>query len=246
MREQALEVSGVSFGYTRKVKALENVTFSVPSGGFTALLGPNGAGKTTLMALITSLFAAEQGRIRVCGHALEAEPRKALAAMGVVFQRPTLDVDLSIEQNLRYAAALYGIPRAVARERMAELLARFNLADRAASKVRTLSGGMRRRVEIARALLHRPRLLVLDEPTVGLDIDSRRELVDHVHRLCREEGLAVLWATHLIDEIWPGDRVVLLHQGRVRAAGSIDEVVRAAGGGSLGQAYQQLTTARAA
>jgi ABC-2 type transport system ATP-binding protein len=244
--EAALEVRGVSFGYTRQVKALDDVSFTVPAGGFTALLGPNGAGKTTLMALVTSLFAAEGGSIRVCGHALAAEPRRALAAMGVVFQRPTLDVDLSVEQNLRYAAALYGIPRTVARERMAGLLRRFALEDRAAAKVRTLSGGMRRRVEIARALLHRPRLLVLDEPTVGLDIDSRRELVEHVHALCREEGLAVLWATHLIDEIWAGDRVVLLHRGRVRAAGSIDEVVREAGGGSLGQAYQQLTTARAA
>lgn len=246
MSGQALEVSGVSFGYTRQARALEGVSFEVPAGGFTALLGPNGAGKTTLMALITSLFAPEAGTIRVCGHRLEAEPRQALAAMGVVFQRPTLDVDLSVEQNLRYAAALYGIPGRLARERMAGLLARFGLADRAASKVRTLSGGMKRRVEIARALLHRPRLLVLDEPTVGLDIDSRRELVEHVHALCREEGLAVLWATHLIDEIWPGDRVVLLHRGRVRAAGSIDEVVRAAGAGSLGEAYQQLTTARAA
>jgi ABC-2 type transport system ATP-binding protein len=228
------------------VRALDQVSFVVPTGGFPALLGPNGAGKTTLMALITSLFAPEAGSIRVCGHALAAEPRQALAAMGVVFQRPTLDLDLSIEQNLRYAAALYGIRHALARARTAELLARFNLTDRVASKVRTLSGGMRRRVEIARALLHRPRLLVLDEPTVGLDIDSRRVLVEHVHRLCREEGLAVLWATHLIDEIWPGDSVVLLHKGRVRASGSIDEVVRAAGGDSLGQAYQQLTTALAA
>ena len=105
---------------------------------------------------------------------------------------------------------------------------------------------MRRRLEIARALLHRPQLLILDEPTVGLDIDSRRDIVDHVHRLCREENLAVLWATHLIDEIWPGDDVVLLHDGRVRATGTIDEVVTSARAGDLGEAYRRLTAQLAA
>ena len=164
--------------------------------------------------------------------------------MGVVFQRPTLDLDLSVDQNLRYAAALYGMARPQAR--IAEVLGRLGLAERAGGKVRTLSGGMKRRVEIARALLHRPQLLVLDEPTVGLDMDSRRDIVEHVHRLCREENLAVLWATHLIDEIWPGDRVVLLHRGRVRAAGAIDEVVQGAGAGDLGDAYRQLTAPLAA
>jgi ABC-2 type transport system ATP-binding protein len=244
MRGAALEIDGVSYGYTRTAKALDEVTFAVPAGRFAALLGPNGAGKSTLMSLITRLFAPEEGRIRVCGHDQEREPRAALAAMGVVFQRPTLDLDLTIDQNLRYAASLHGM--ATPGARIGEVLERLDLGDRARSKVRTLSGGMRRRVEIARALLHRPRLLVLDEPTVGLDIDSRRDIVEHVHRLCGEEGLAVLWATHLIDEIWPGDRVVLLHRGRVRATGGIDEVVRGAGSSDLGQAYQQLTAPLAA
>jgi ABC-2 type transport system ATP-binding protein len=247
MGGEALEVGGVSFGYTRKARALDQVSLAVPAGGFTALLGPNGAGKSTLMALVTGLFAPEEGRIAICGHDLRREPRAALAAMGVVFQRPTLDVDLSVEQNLRYACALHGLGRALAGERIAEVLARLDLADRRPAKVRTLSGGMKRRLEIARALLHHPRLLVLDEPTVGLDIDSRRDIVEHVHRLCQERDLAVLWATHLIDEIGPGDRVVLLHRGRVRAHGTIDEVVRqAAGSSNLGQAYQQLTTRLAA
>ena len=244
MADAALEVDGVSYGYTRAVKALDRVTFTVPHGEFTALLGPNGAGKTTLMALITHLFAAEEGVIAVCGHDLRHAPRAALAAMGVVFQRPTLDLDLSVAQNLHYAAALYGMSRP--EQRIGEVLARLRLEDRARSKVRTLSGGMRRRVEIGRALLHGPRLLVLDEPTVGLDIESRRDIVGHVHGLCREENLAVLWATHLIDEIEPGDRVVLLHRGRVRAAGGIGEVVDVAGARDLGAAYQQLTARLAA
>ena len=244
MTGAALEVQGVSYGYTRSIMALDQVTFSVPRGEFTALLGPNGAGKTTLMALITRLFSPAEGRIAVCGHDLRGAPRAALAAMGVMFQRPTLDLDLSVEQNLRYAAALHGMARP--RARVADVLGRMGLIDRSGSKVRTLSGGMKRRVEIGRALLHRPELLILDEPTVGLDIDSRRDIVEHVHGLCREENLAVLWATHLIDEIARDDRVVLLHRGKVRATGAIDEVVLAAGAGDLGDAYQQLTTRMAA
>ena len=244
MADVALEVDGVSYGYTRAVKALDKVSFVVPRGEFTALLGPNGAGKTTLMALITHLVSAETGRIAVCGRDLTREPRAALAAMGVVFQRPTLDLDLSIAQNLRYAASLYGMGRPG--PRIDEVLARLRLQDRADAKVRTLSGGMKRRVEIGRALLHRPRLLVLDEPTVGLDMESRRDIVAHVHALCREEDLAVLWATHLIDEIEPGDRVVLLHKGQIRASGDIPEVVAAVGVADLGAAYDRLTLRKAA
>jgi ABC-2 type transport system ATP-binding protein len=239
MSDAALEVEGVSYGYTRAVKALNQVGFTVPRGEWTTLVGGKGAGERALLALSSHLNAAERGRIAVCGHDLRHAPRAALAAMGVVFQRPTLDLDLSVTQNLHYAAALYGMRRPA--ERIAEVLARLRLLDRAGSKVRTLSGGMKRRVEIGRALLHRPRLLVLDEPTVGLDIESRREIVGHVHALCREEELAVLWATHLIDEIEPGDRVVLLHRGRVQATGGIDEVVGAAGAMDLGAAYEQLT-----
>lgn len=242
----ALRVSDVSFGYTRAQKALDRVSFAVPVGGFTALLGPNGAGKSTLMGLVTRLFSPETGTIEVCGHDLRTSPRGALAAMGVVFQRPTLDLDLTVEQNLRYAATLYGLSRAEVRERSRDVLERLDLLDRGRSTVRTLSGGMRRRVEIARALLHRPQLLILDEPTVGLDIDSRRDIVDHAHRLCREENLAILWATHLIDEIKPTDGVVLLHRGRARAAGPIDQVVQTAQALNLQDAYQRLTAPLAA
>lgn len=244
MADAALDVDGVSYGYTRAVKALDKVSFTVPHGRFTALLGPNGAGKTTLMALVTRLFSPASGSLAVCGHDLRLAPRAALAAMGVVFQRPTLDLDLSVAQNLHYAAALYGMGRPAAR--IEEVLTRLRLLDRAGSKVRTLSGGMKRRVEIGRALLHRPRLLILDEPTVGLDIESRREIVAHVHELCRAEDLAVLWATHLIDEIESDDRVVLLHRGKVRATGGIAEVIAAAGTPDLGEAYEQLTARLAA
>ena len=241
MDRPALEVESLSYAYTRSTRALDKVGFAAPPGVVTALLGPNGAGKTTLMALVTRLFAPAEGRIAVCGFDLETRTREALASMGVVFQRLTLDLDLTVDQNLRYAATLQGLPPSLARERIAEAADRLGLADRRGAMVRTLSGGYKRRVELARALLHRPRLLVLDEPTVGLDIDSRTRIVEHVHGLCREQGLAVLWATHLIDEIWPGDRVVVLHRGQVRAAGTLEEVT-AASGGDLGEAYKRFTT----
>jgi ABC-2 type transport system ATP-binding protein len=237
----ALVVDGVSFAYGRGRRALDDVSFRVPAGSFTALLGPNGAGKTTLMSLVTRLFHSRTGSITVSGFDLRRASRAALAAMGVVFQRLTLDLDLSVQQNLRYAASLQGLPRGQAVPRIAEELERLGIADRRRALVRTLSGGLRRRVELARALLHQPQLLILDEPTVGLDIDSRRAIVEHVHRLCQDRGLAVLWTTHLIDEIWPGDQLVILADGRARALGPIDEVLRQAGSASLADAYKQLT-----
>jgi ABC-2 type transport system ATP-binding protein len=237
----ALVVERVSWAYTRRRAALDEVSFEVPAGSFTALLGPNGAGKTTLMSLITRLFAARRGQIRIAGHDLSREPRPALAAIGVVFQRPTLDLDLTVAQNLRYAARLYGLVGGGAERRIAEALRRLGLEQHEKAPVRTLSGGMRRRVELVRALLHAPQLLVLDEPTVGLDIESRAAIVHHVHALCAEDGLAALWATHLVDEVRPGDRLVVLHHGRVRAQGDLDAVMSAAGAADLVEAYARLT-----
>ncbi len=245
-RRPALEVEGLAYSYARRGFALEDVSFCAPAGSFTALLGPNGAGKTTLMSLLTRLFEPARGRIVIAGHDLKREPLRALAEMGVVFQQPTIDLDLTVEQNLRYAAALQGLPRRVARARIEAELERVGALDRRREAVRKLSGGYRRRVEIARALLHRPQLLVLDEPSVGLDIASRQAIVERVHELGRTDGIAVLWATHLIDEIWPEDRVVVLYQGRVRASGRVDEVLATAGTASLGTAFQTLTRPEAA
>jgi ABC-2 type transport system ATP-binding protein len=236
----ALVIEGVSFAYGRR-RALDNVSFRVPAGSFTALLGPNGAGKTTLMSLVTRLFHSRRGSITVSGFDLRRASRAALAAMGVVFQRLTLDLDLSVQQNLRYAASLQGLAGSQAEQRIAEELERLGVADRRRSLVRTLSGGLRRRVELARALLHQPRLLVLDEPTVGLDIDSRRAIVEHVHRLCHERDLAVLWTTHLIDEIWPGDQLVILGDGVVRAVGPSDAIRAQTRCDDLAEAYKRLT-----
>lgn len=236
----ALEVSDLSHAHGSR-RVLHEVSLRVMPGEFTVLLGPNGAGKSTLFALITRLFDARQGMIRIFGAELRREPGRALAQLGVVFQQPTLDPDLTLHQNLAYSAALHGIGRAKARARASEELARIELAQRADDVVRNLSGGQRRRVEIARALLPRPRLLLLDEPTVGLDAASRSFVLGHVRRLCQEDGLAVLWATHLIDEVDASARVIVLHEGRVRACGGVSDILATGGAGTLREAFARLT-----
>ena len=236
----ALEVEGLSHAFGAR-KALDDVGFAIAPGDFTILLGQNGAGKTTLFNLVTRLYNNRSGAIRVFGFDVRRHPLEALKRIGVVFQQRTLDLDLSVRQNLAYHAALHGLPVALARERIDAELARLDLSDRAVDKVRQLSGGQLRRVEIARALLHRPRLLLFDEPTVGLDIGSRQGILDHVRALVRDERLAMLWATHLIDEVVPGNRVVVLHQGRVRASGDVDAVVAQAEAEDIRAAFTKLT-----
>jgi ABC-2 type transport system ATP-binding protein len=238
-RPPALAVSALSHFYGRR-KALDDVTFAIAPATFTVLLGLNGAGKTTLFSLVTRLFATQTGRIDIFGHDVGRAPGEALRVLGVVFQPRTLDLDLSVLQNLMFHASLHGIGAREARARAQAVLAGIELADRAKDKVRDLSGGQVRRVEIARALLHRPRLLVLDEPTVGLDIKARAAILAHVRALVAE-GTCVLWATHLVDEIADSDDVVILHEGRVQAHGPVPRVVRDAGAADIRAAFTQLT-----
>jgi ABC-2 type transport system ATP-binding protein len=236
----ALAVEGLSYAYGKKA-ALDQANFAVQPGRCAILLGPNGAGKTTLFSLITRLYASREGRIRIAGFDLKAEPTRALARLGVVFQQPTLDLDLSVLQNLRYHAALHGLARRQAEARIQEELERQGMYERRREKVRQLNGGHRRRVEIARALLHRPSLLLLDEPTVGLDVPSRSGLVEYVHGLAGTGRAAVLWATHLIDEVREDDQLVVLHAGRIRAVGAVAEVLETTGCASIGAAFAKLT-----
>jgi ABC-2 type transport system ATP-binding protein len=166
---------------------------------------------------------------------------EALRPLGIVFQQSTLDIDLTVRQNLRYFAALHGLTRDQAGHRIAAELERVGLKGRDGDQVRTLNGGHRRRLEIARALLTEPKLLLLDEPTVGLDQPTRRALVDYLHRLARERGLALLWATHLFDEAEPGDGLVILAKGQVRASEAFEDLIAREGGGSLEKAFAKLT-----
>jgi ABC-2 type transport system ATP-binding protein len=236
----ALEVAGLSHAFGDR-PVLSDVSFTLHRGERMVLLGLNGAGKTTLFSLITRLYDHRGGAIRIFGREIKEQPSEALARIGVVFQQPTLDLDLTVAQNLFYHASLHGIARSVAAERMKHEIERVGLSDRLSDKIRELSGGQRRRVEIARALLHRPQLLLLDEATVGLDIASRQFLIDHVRRLCAEENLAVLWATHLIDEVEATGKVIVLHRGKVLARGAVPDVIRTAGAPSMRAAFDALT-----
>src|SRR5215475_14460694 len=241
----ALSVQGLGHRFGPR-QVLKNVTFSVAPGDFTVLLGLNGAGKTTLFSLATRLYAQAEGAIHVFGMDIRERMLECLRQMGIVFQQPTLDLDLSLDQNLFYHCALHGLPHREAADRIAAEVERGGLTDQRRDKVRQLSGGQRRRVEIARCLLHRPRLLLLDEPTVGLDIASRQFMLDHVRRLCREEGIAALWATHLIDEVGEGAHVVVLHKGEVRAAGEAAQLLGETRTPSMRAAFETLVQEREA
>jgi ABC-2 type transport system ATP-binding protein len=240
MNHSALQISNLSFAYSAK-KALDSVEFAIQAGECTILLGPNGAGKSTLFALITRLYDTHQGSIKLCGFDVKLQSKPALSQLGVVFQQTTLDMDLSVLQNLRYHAALHGMSRKAAQARIQEELERLGMFERRFETIRKLNGGHRRRVEIARALLHKPALLLLDEPTVGLDMPSRQGIVDYVHRLAREKACAVLWATHLVDEIFPEDKIVVLHKGIVKAQGTLAQLLASTGAATIQTAFAELT-----
>jgi ABC-2 type transport system ATP-binding protein len=238
--QRMLKVRGLTKRYGEQA-ALQSLTFGLARGSFVALLGPNGAGKSTLFQVLTGLFAADEGDVEVAGLSLRREPRRALAHIGVVFQQQSLDLDLSVARYLRFQADLQGLPRALAAERIAQDAARFGLGTDRAPPVRELSGGNRRRVELVRALLHRPELLLMDEATVGLDPKSRRDLLDNLHDEVRQRGVTVLWATHLVAEAEGADRVLVLHRGRLLADGTPAEVTQALGGATLEAAFIAAT-----
>lgn len=236
----ALEVAAVSYSYGSK-QALSDVSFTIAPATFTVLLGLNGAGKTTLFSLISRLYNTREGSIRIFGHDVARASGEALKRLGIVFQARTLDLDLSVYQNLAYHASLHGIGAREARARIEALLQQVDMSDRLHDKARSLSGGQMRRIEIARAMLHRPPLLLLDEATVGLDIQSRAGILATIRKLVATEGVGVLWATHLIDEVEDSDHVVVLREGRLVAAGGVVEVVRAAGMKTIREAFARLS-----
>lgn len=235
----ALEIKNVlhKFG---SFTALNNVSLTINPGDFTVLLGLNGAGKTTLYSLITRLYNNNSGSIKIYGFDVRENSVNALKNIGVVFQQPTLDLDLSIKENLQYHSSLHGLSSSETSERIDNEIGRINLDEKIKSKVRSLSGGQRRRVEIARSLLHRPRLLLLDEPTVGLDIGSRQMILKHVKNLCKKNNLAVLWATHLIDEIDKGEKVIIIHKGKVLESGDVSKIVKKTKTKNIQDAFNNL------
>ena len=241
-RAPALLLDGVVKTYGA-IRAVDGVSLTARAGEFIALLGPNGAGKTTLFQLLSGLFVPDAGRIEIMGHDMRRDPVPALGLLGIVFQQPTLDLELTVTGNLLFHAGLHGIPRAVAKARIERELARLGLAERAHDKAAQLSGGNRRRVELARALLHEPRVLLMDEATVGLDPLSRGDLLKLILSLRAERSVAVLWATHLCDEVPDADRVVVLHHGKVLADTTPARLVTDAGAATIEQAFLAMTEA---
>ena len=224
--------------------ALEGLSLALPRGQWAVLLGPNGAGKSTLFQVLTGLFAADAGEVTVDGVSLRAQPAAALRRIGVVFQQQSLDLDLSVRRNLQFHADLHGLPSALARQRIAAGCTALGLEADLPRPVRELSGGNRRKVELVRALLHEPGLLLMDEPTVGLDPKSRRDLATAIRQDIAARGTTVLWATHLIEEAQAADRVIVLHRGRCLADGTPQAVATALGGGTLEAAFIASTGAK--
>ncbi|WP_414462336.1 ABC transporter ATP-binding protein [Hyphomicrobium sp. DY-1] len=236
----ALVVNGVSHSFGDR-KVLDRVSLTVEQGTFVVLLGLNGAGKSTLFSLITRLYDNVTGEIFIRGFDVRRRASQALQRLGVVFQSRTLDVDLTLMQNMKYHAALHGFAGREATRRAQQALELVGLADRANEKVRALSGGQVRRVEIARSMMHRPDLLLLDEATVGLDLGSRESVLKIVRDLVAKEKLGVLWATHLMDEVLRTDQVVILHKGVILYNGPVPQLLTLTGTSSVREAFRTVT-----
>jgi ABC-2 type transport system ATP-binding protein len=234
----ALKIADISYSYG-EIPALSEVNFSVEPGDLCILLGANGAGKTTLFSLITRLFRRQAGAIEIFGHDIDRDTRRALSSLGVVFQQRSLDLDLTVMQNLAYHGALHGLDSSTTRAYAKHLLDRFDLSDLASRTVKKLSGGQFRRIEIARALIHRPKLLLLDEPTTGLDHASRKILLNETKAL-NKDGVAVVWSTHLLDEVDENSKLIVLDQGSIIANCTTSTLLAQTGESTVEHALEKL------
>jgi ABC-2 type transport system ATP-binding protein len=224
------------------VTAVDDVSFDVRAGEIFGFLGPNGAGKSTTIKMLTTLLRPTSGHMRVDGHDPQQDPNAVRRAFGIVFQDPSLDSELTAFENLDFHGVLYRVPRAVRRQRIEELLRFVGLWERRGDPVKQFSGGMKRRLEIARGLLHHPRILYLDEPTLGLDPQTRNQLWDHVRQLNRSEGITVFFTTHYIEEAEKvAERVTIIDHGRIAASGTPAELRHQAGAPSLEEAFLEFT-----
>ena len=241
MENITLDIKSLSKSYGL-IKALNDVSFSLAEGEYASLLGPNGAGKTTLFQILTGLFVSEKGNVLINDFDMRSNAINALAHIGVVFQQITLDMDLTVMENLKFHSNLHGINDKEFKKRVIVELEQVNLSDRIDDKVRSLSGGQKRRVELARSLLHKPKLLLLDEPTVGLDPQSRRDLLDYVIKLKKERKMAVLWATHLVDEAEKSDTVIILNKGKIIKKDTPQNITKEYNKDTLHDAFVSLTS----
>jgi ABC-2 type transport system ATP-binding protein len=224
-----IQVQNLTHRYGDRV-ALSNVSFDVKKGEIFGLLGPNGGGKSTLFRILSTMMVPTEGHAILAGSDVVRDAAAVRRHVGVVFQTQSLDKALTVEENLRAQGHLHGLSGAVLRERMEAAMQRLGLLDRRKDLVDTLSGGLRRRVEIAKALLHRPQVLLMDEASTGLDPAARRDLSRHVESLRQTEGVTILLTTHILEEADRCDRLVLLHQGNIVAQGTPNELRSSIGG----------------
>ncbi len=237
----------INLNYTLNIKnirksydqftALKKVSINIKSSELVALLGPNGAGKSTLFSILTGLLPPDEGDCIINGQSITKEPVQALKYLGIVFQQPTIDNELTILENLYFHTRLHGINTFSIKEYLLNELKSYNLNSKIHKKIRTLSGGEKRKVELIRALIHQPKVLLMDEPTVGLDPKSRKELLSKVLSLKKNKKISILWATHLVDEAEKADKIIILNRGEVLASGSPIEIINKTKTKSLDKAF---------
>ena len=222
--------------------AVDHINFSVKQGEVFAFLGPNGAGKSTTIKMLTTLLKPTSGEIDLAGHNVIKQQAKARTAFGIVFQDPSLDDELTAYENMELHGVLYHIDRKQMKSRIFELLTLVELDGRKDSKVKTFSGGMKRRLEIARGLLHHPHVLFLDEPTIGLDTQTRNLLWDHVRKLNKLEGMTIFFTTHYLEEAEAvAERIAIIDHGKIVATGTVKELLKLTKTDHLEAAYLSLT-----
>ncbi len=224
-----VQLAGLGHRYADR-QALSDLNLEIPAGCVFGLLGPNGGGKTTLFKILATLLAPSEGRALISGADVVTRRREVRERIGIVFQMPSLDVYLTVAENLKHQGSLYGLGGAELRNRSAELLDRFGIADRADDRVNKLSGGLQRRVELAKSLLHRPDVLILDEPSTGLDPGARLALTDYLVQLRDRDGVTSLLTTHLMDEADRCDHVAVIDRGKLVAHGPPSELKATIGG----------------
>ena len=224
------------------IVAVDGISFDVEKGEIFAFLGPNGAGKSTTIKMLTTMLRPTSGQLNLAGHNVTKERDSARNAFGIVFQDPSLDEELSAYENMELHAILYGVPKSHRRPRIQELLELVELWNRKDSMIKTFSGGMRRRLEIARGLIHEPRILFLDEPTLGLDTQTRNLMWDYVKKLSQEKGMTIFFTTHYLDEAEAvAERIAIIDHGKIVARGTTPELCQQTKTKTLEEAYLKLT-----
>ena len=241
MNQTIIEVSNLTKNF-HIFKAVDNISFSVKKGEIFAFLGPNGAGKSTTIKMLTTLLKPTQGSIAIAGFSPEKEPHKVRQTFGIVFQDPSLDDELTAYENMVFHGVLYNIPRAMSKERIEQLLKIVELWDRRNEFVKHFSGGMKRRLEIARGLLHHPKILFLDEPTLGLDPQTRSHIWTYIKELNKSEGITIFFTTHYMEEAERiAQKIAIIDHGRIVAEGTVEELTKKTKTNTLEDAFITLT-----